>query len=73
MDIPEKTDELMEKRRNYTSLDDMAREEGVLSVLSFLAYNPSIVGEYYKNTNIPIVHYEVKKWRETSEIEGSYK
>lgn len=47
------------KRGNYNSLDDMAREEGVISVLKFLAYNPTMVDGKYRHTNINIVPFIV--------------
>jgi len=50
-----------EKRSKYQSFDDMAREEGVIAVLEFLAYNPSIMGDTYRHTNIETVPFVVSK------------
>ena len=50
-----------ERRRNYSSLDDMAKEEGVVAVLKFLAYNPTIVDGYYRHTNMKVVPFTVKE------------
>ena len=49
------------KRMKYNSLDDMAREEGVIAVLKFLAYNPTMVSGYYRHSNIKVVPFTVKE------------
>lgn len=55
------------KRRNYESLDDMAKEEGIISVLEFLSYNPTIIlnseqGDgVYRHTKMKIVPFKVTK------------
>ena len=46
----------------YKSLDDMAREEGVAAVLSFLATQPTIVGGLYRHTNMPVLPFIVRRW-----------
>lgn len=50
------------KRSQYKSLDEFARKEGVEAVLSFLAYNPTQVGGFYRHTQMPVINgYRVSK------------
>lgn len=51
----------MQRRRDYQSLDDMAREEGVVSVLKFLSHNPTMIDGVYRHTNMKIVPFTVKE------------
>ena len=50
-----------EKRRNYTSLDEFVREEGIETVLEWLSRSPTQVGGVYRHSNMKTVKYTVKK------------
>jgi len=53
-------EDLRRKRKTYTSLDDMAKEEGIIEVLKFLSTDPTMMGGHYRHTRMPIVPFAVK-------------
>lgn len=57
-----KFEALKNKRRQYTSLDEYAREEGVEAVLAFLATQPTIVGNKYRHSQMAVLPYIVEKY-----------
>ena len=50
------------RRREYKSLDEFAKAEGVKAVLDFLAYQSSVVGGYYRHSQMPVLPFTVNKW-----------
>ena len=54
-----------EKRRNYTSLDEFVKEEGIETVLEWLSRSPTevggIEGRIYRHTKMKCVNYTIKK------------
>ena len=50
-----------EKRRNYTSLDEFVKEEGIETVLECLSRSPTEVDGFYRHTKMKTVNYTVKK------------
>lgn len=57
-----------EKRRNYESLDEFVKEEGIETVLEWLSHSPTQIGmstgEYhYRHTKMKAVKYIVTKSR----------
>lgn len=59
-------DDLRRKRKAYRSLDEMAKDEGVVEVLKFLSTNPTMVDGHYRHTMMPIVPFELKDQRNIS-------
>jgi len=57
-----KLSDLKNKRREYKSLDEFSREEGVEAVLIFLASNPTVIGDKYKGSKMNILPYTVERW-----------
>ena len=51
-----------EKRRNYTSLDEFVKEEGIETVLEWLSRSPTEVGGVYRHTKMKTVRFTVKKY-----------
>lgn len=53
------------KRRNYTSLDEFVKEEGIETVLEWLSRSPTEVGgidgRVYRHTKMKSVNYTIKK------------
>jgi len=60
---PELKDQMdkSEKRRNYTSLDEFVKEEGIETVLEWLSRSPTQVGGFYRHTKMKTVNYVVKQ------------
>lgn len=54
--------ELSERRKQYKSLDEMVREEGITAVFEFLSSSPTEIGGYYRHTQMPVIPYTVQKW-----------
>ena len=56
-----------EKRRNYTSLDEFVKEEGIETVLEWLSRSPTEIstetGRYYRHSKMKSVNYTVKKFQ----------
>ena len=50
-----------EKRRNYTSLDEFVKEEGIETVLEWLSCSPTQINGIYRHTKMKTVSYIVKK------------
>ena len=50
-----------EKRRNYNSLDEFVKEEGIETVLEWLSRSPTEMGDFYRHTKMRTVNYIVKK------------
>lgn len=51
-----------EKRRNYTSLDEFVKEEGIETVLEWLSRSPTQVGGVYRHTKMKTVKYTIKNF-----------
>lgn len=51
-----------EKRRNYASLDEFAKEEGIETVLEWLSRSPTEVDGVYRHTKMKTVNYTIKKF-----------
>jgi hypothetical protein len=51
-----------EKRRNYASLDEFVKEEGIETVLEWLSRSPTEVDGVYRHTKMKTVNYTVKKF-----------
>ena len=58
----EKATQLRNRRREYKSLDEFARQEGVEAVLAFLASNPTVVGDKYRHSQMKVLPYSVQGW-----------
>lgn len=52
---------MQDRRRDYKSLDEMAQAEGVERVLDFLSNSPTVIGDYYRHTDMKTVPYIVRK------------
>ena len=59
---------LMDRRRQYKSAEEFVQQEGIEAFLDFLASNPSVRGDKYKNSQMKVLPYSVGKW--TSNYQG---
>lgn len=50
-----------EKRRNYISLDEFVKEEGIETVLEWLSRSPTQINGIYRYTKMKTVNYIVGK------------